>query len=164
HADFGEALRDSIMGTDFTRDLVDTTALRRANPEELPLIRGVLFGRHGRVFKNDAIQRWLQTNTWYHPDTAFRNEMLNATERANPARIRQVEAETHTFIQPGALRWWQERPMSADALGSHSGAEWSVLRAEVEAIHGRRFDGEPWLQHYFDERYWYQPDRRYDPA
>jgi len=34
-------------------------------------------------------------------------------------------------------------------------AEWRVLRAEVEAIHGKRF-GEAWLQQYFDERYWYE--------
>ena len=158
----GDALRDSLMGTDFTRDTVDLASLRRVNPGDLPLVRGVLFGRHGRVFKNDAIQVWLETNPWYHADSTFRNEMLDDIERANLDRIRQVEAETHEFIQPGDLRWWQDRPMSAGALGQHSSAEWSVLRAEVEAIHGRRFDGEPWLQHYFEERYWYRPDRHYD--
>jgi len=36
------------------------------------------------------------------------------------------------------------------------------LRAEVEAIHGKRFS-EPWLQQYFEERYWYKPSDKYDP-
>lgn len=157
-----DALRDSVMATDFTREPVDVAALRRLQPWDLPLVRGVLFGRHGRVFKNDAIQVWLETNTWYHADTTFRNDVLNARERENLDLIRQVESEMHEFVQPGDLRWWQERRMTADDLGPHSTPEWAVLRAEVEAVHGRRFDAEPWLQHYFDERYWYRPDARYD--
>ena len=37
-----------------------------------------------------------------------------------------------------------------------------MLRSEVEAIHGKRFN-EPWLQQYFDERYWYKASDNYDP-
>jgi len=33
--------------------------------------------------------------------------------------------------------------------------------AEVEAIHGKRFDDEPWLQKYFEERYWYRANANY---
>lgn len=51
--------------------------------------------------------------------------------------------------------------MTADSHGSHTRIEWAVLRAEVEAVHGRRFD-ERWLQRYFDERYWYRADSTYD--
>jgi hypothetical protein len=36
------------------------------------------------------------------------------------------------------------------------------LLAEVEAIHGKRFDDDAWLQKYFDERYWYVPSDKYD--
>ncbi len=35
--------------------------------------------------------------------------------------------------------------------------------AEIEAIHGRRFETEPWLQKYFEERYWYEADPKYSP-
>ncbi len=38
-----------------------------------------------------------------------------------------------------------------------------VLVAEVEAIHGKRFDDQPWLQQYFEERYWYAAADSYDP-
>src|SRR6185295_8020093 len=34
---------------------------------------------------------------------------------------------------------------------------------EIEAIHGRRFDDTPWLQQYFDERYWYRAADTYNP-
>ena len=38
-----------------------------------------------------------------------------------------------------------------------------MLASELEAIHGKRFDGTPWLQQYFDERYWYRPADHYNP-
>jgi hypothetical protein len=60
------------------------------------------------------------------------------------------------------MRYWVDRPITAKKLGKHSGAEWTVLLAEVEAIHGKRFDDNPWLQQYFDERYWYRPSDKYD--
>ena len=37
-----------------------------------------------------------------------------------------------------------------------------MLRSEVEAIHGKRFE-EPWLQKYFDERYWYKSSDEFKP-
>ena len=152
-----------VAAKDFARDSVGLTELRALWPEHLALVRGIVFGRHGRVFRDDGIQLWLRDQPWYHPDSSFTNAALNAVERANLDRIRQVEAETHDHIQPGDLRWWQARGMSPEALGPHSAAEWDVLRAEVEAVHGRRFDREAWLQRYFDERYWYAPDAAYDP-
>jgi hypothetical protein len=89
--------------------------------------------------------------------------MLNATENRNLDLIRDAEASKHETVQPGDMRYWRTRALTTKKLGLHSGAEWRVLRAEVEAIHGQRFS-EPWLQQYFDERYWYKPSDRYDPS
>ena len=88
--------------------------------------------------------------------------MLNDTERRNLDLIRIAEASKHSTIQPGDMRYWRDRLITAKKLGTHSGAEWKVLVAEVEAIHGKRFDDEPWLQQYFEERYWYQAEPAYD--
>ena len=88
--------------------------------------------------------------------------MLNDTENRNLDLIRDAEASKHETVQPGDMRYWRTRTLTARKLGTHSGAEWRVLRAEVEAIHGQRFS-EPWLQQYFDERYWYKPADKYDP-
>jgi hypothetical protein len=53
--------------------------------------------------------------------------------------------------------------ITKDRIGEHTGAEWIVLRSEIEAIHGKHFDDAPWLQHYFEDRYWYQAGLQYDP-
>jgi hypothetical protein len=89
--------------------------------------------------------------------------MLNETERSNLDLIREAEAEKHYYIEPGDMRWWQTRTFTAEKLGDHARAEWTILRAEIEAIHGQRFDDQPWLQQYFEDRYWYKPDSNYDP-
>jgi YARHG domain-containing protein len=143
------------------------TALKQADVsavplDELKLLRGIVFGRHGRVFKDAEIRVYLDAQDWYKPNPDFNNSMLNNTERRNLDMIRIAEASKHATVQPGDMRYWQTRPLTARKVGIHSGAEWLVLRSEVEAIHGKRFN-EPWLQQYFDERYWYKAAERYDP-
>ena len=129
--------------------------------EDLKLIRGIVFGRHGRIFKDAEIKVFLEAQNWYQPNADFKNSMLNAVENHNLDLIRDAEARKHATVQPGDMRYWRTRTLTARKLGVHSGAEWRVLRAEVEAIHGKRFS-EPWLQQYFDERYWYKPVDNYD--
>ena len=129
---------------------------------ELKLIRGLVFGRHGRVFKDGEIDGFLKEQSWYKADPDFSNSMLNDTERRSLDVIRIAEAAKHETIQPGDMRYWRDRAITAKKLGKHSGAEWKVLIAEVEAIHGKRFDDDPWLQKYFDERYWYVSSDKYD--
>src|SRR5581483_7321851 len=116
--------------------------------DDLKLLRGLVFGKHGRVFKA-------------HPN--FQNSALNDTERQNLDVIRIAEAEKHETVQPGDMRLWENKALTRKKLGEHTNAEWTVLASEIEAIHGRRFDDTPWLQQYFDERYWYKPAANYGP-
>jgi hypothetical protein len=144
------------------------TALKSADVsnlalEDLTLMRGIVFGRHGRVFKDAVIRTYLQAQDWYKPNPDFQNSMLNATERNNLDLIRVAEASKHETLQPGDMRYWRARALTPRKLGKHSGAEWLVLRSEIEAIHGKRFESDPWLQQYFDERYWYKAGDKYDP-
>jgi hypothetical protein len=130
---------------------------------DLKLLRGLVFGHHGRIFKDTDISGFLKDQSWYKPDPDFSNSMLNDTERRSLDVIRIAEAAKHDTIQPGDMRLWRDRAIPVKKLGKHSGAEWKVLIAEVEAIHGKRFDDDAWLQKYFDERYWYVPSDKYDP-
>jgi hypothetical protein len=130
---------------------------------DLKLVRGVVFGKHGRIFKDPDIKRYLQSRTWYKPDTEFKNSALNDTERDNLDVIRLTEAAQHETVEPGDMRLYQNKALTRKKLGTHTNAEWTVLAAEVEAIRGKRFDDEPWLQQYFDERYWYRPADHYNP-
>ena len=147
---------------DFSKQLVARAQVKDMPLEELKLMRGIVFGRHGRIFKDWDIKYYLQERPWYKPNPNFSNSMLNETERKNLDLIRELEARRHETIEPGDMRWWQDRAIKAANLGEHTGAEWRILRAEIEAIHGKRFDDQPWLQQYFEERYWYQANPNYD--
>jgi len=147
---------------DFRSNAIKQAQVQSLELYDLKLLRGLVFGRHGRIFKDAEIKSFLETQAWYKPSAEFNNSMLNDTERRNLDVIRIAEAAKHETIQPGDMRYWRDRAIPARKLGKHSGAEWKVLLAEVEAIHGKRFDDEPWLQTYFEERYWYFPSEKYD--
>ena len=153
---------DSLKGLDFSKTSIKHAQAQKLEMEDLKLLRGIIFGRHGRVFKDYDIKSYLEEQSWYKANPDFNNSMLNDIERRNLDVIRIAEASKHDTIQPGDMRYWRDRQITPRKLGSHSGAEWKVLLAEVEAIHGKRFDGEPWLQQYFEERYWYFPNDKYD--
>jgi len=129
--------------------------------DELALLRGVVFGKRGRVFKERSIQDYLEKQTWYKSKTNFTNAVLVKIERDNLDSIRLTEAERHSSVQPGDLRYWQTKEIPDDNLYTESPADWRIMIAEIEAIHGKRFDDEPWLQKYFEERYWYKAKANY---
>lgn len=153
---------DAWKDYNFRDNAIKQAQVQNLELYELKLLRGLVFGHHGRVFKDGEISAFLKDQSWYKPNDAFSNSMLNDTERRSLDVIRIAEAAKHDTIEPGDMRYWRDRAIPAKKLGKHSGAEWKVLIAEVEAIHGKRFDGDPWLQKYFDERYWYVPSDKYD--
>jgi len=129
--------------------------------DELALLRGVVFGKRGRIFKERSIQDYLEKQIWYKPKSDFSNAVLTKMERDNLDSIRLAEAERHSSVQPGDLRLWQTTEIPEDKLYAESPADWRIMIAEIEAIHGKRFDDEPWLQKYFEERYWYKANPNY---
>lgn len=149
-------------GFDFASRPVASNEMTSLSLDDLKLVRGIVFGKHGRVFKDPDIRRYLESRDWYHADTNFANSSLNDTERRNLDVIRIAEAARHETVQPGDMRLYQNRLLTRRKLGQHTNAEWTVLASEIEAIHGKRFAGTPWLQQYFDERYWYTPTDKYD--
>jgi hypothetical protein len=153
---------ETLSTWDLSERKLTAAQLQELGPSELSLLRGIVFGRYGRIFKDTEIANYLKTQSWYKPSPTFQNSVLNPTERANLDLIRELEANMHDTIEPGDLRWWQNRPIDSEKLGTHSAAEWVILRAEVEAIHGRTFDEEPWLKKYFEDRYWYAANPAYN--
>jgi len=148
---------------DFAARAITTADLSALSIDDLKLVRGIVFGKHGRVFKDPDIKRYLDSRSWFKADAGFQNSALNDTERKNLDVIRIAEAEKHDTVLPGDMRLYQDRALTRKKLGPHTNAEWTVLASEIEAIHGKRFDGTPWLQQYFDERYWYHSVDHYDP-
>ena len=147
---------------DFASKSITTADINPLALEDLKLVRGIVFGKHGRVFKDYEINQYLTTRTWYKADPNFDNSRLNDTERNNLDVIRIAEATKHETVEPGDMRLWVSKALTRKKLGTHTNAEWTVLASEIEAIHGKRFDDTPWLQQYFDERYWYKAADKYD--
>ena len=148
---------------DFAHSKVTSAQMNSLPLDELKLVRSIVFGKHGRIFKDFDIRLYLNSRHWYHANPDFRNSSLNNTERDNLDVVRIAEARKHETVQPGDMRLYQARALTRRKLGTHTNAEWTVLASELEAIHGKRFDGTPWLQQYFDERYWYWPADHYNP-
>jgi hypothetical protein len=152
---------------DFSRSKLTKAKIAKLTEDEdaddFALLRGVVFGKHGRVFKERSIQDYLDKQPWYKPNAKFSNSVLTPLERANLDLIRITEAEKHPFIEPGDMRIWRAKEIKDDNLRVYTGAELTILIAEIEAIHGKAFS-EEWLKKYFNERYWYKEDPNYDPS
>lgn len=132
--------------------------------DELAIVRGILFGKHGRIFTERSIQDYLEKQSWYKPNKNFKNSVLTAMERSNLDIIRMAEAERHEYIEPGDLRYWIKKEIPENNGFSLSATDWQIMIAEIEAIHGKTFPEQEWLQKYFDERYWYRRNPKYSPA
>lgn len=161
---FAQANLRKWAAFDYTKQILPKAELAKMELDDLGKMRGIVFGKRGRIFKEVSIQEYLAKQPWYKPNPNFKNEILTANERRNIDSIREAEAAKHDYIQPGDLRFWEKKTITEDNLSPNTAAEWSVLIAEIEAIHGKTFTDEPWLQKYFDERYWYKPDPNYNPS
>ena len=148
---------------EFSKQKLTLEQLKGLNLTELKYLRGILFGRHGRVFQEKVIQDYLKSRPWYKPNPRYHVSQLNAIERHNMDLIKEAEWRQHKHVQPGDLRFYRNRLITLKELGPHSLAELRIMRAEIEAGRGKRFPAEPWLQNFFDERYWYQPGTKYNP-
>jgi hypothetical protein len=168
NTDFGPARTDAIKALEsfrFDSARVDSVAIYGLSLDELRLLRGLVFGRHGRHFEDDAfIQSYLVSQAWYKPNSYFTNDSLNDVERANLDIIRGAEAARHDRIMPGDLRYHRGKVITAAMLGKHTFEEWELLSTELWAINGHKFYGSgsddygaSMLQEYYDERYWYKP-------
>jgi hypothetical protein len=168
NARWKEFNRNAFEKVDFSKVRLNRAKITKLktddNADDFALLRGVIFGKHGRVFKERSIQDYLEKQPWYKPNKSFSNRVLTPAERANLDFIRLVEAEKHFSIEPGDMRIWRNKAITDDNLRSYSGTELTILVAEIEAIHGKTFPNEEWLQKYFDERYWYKRNAAYSPA
>ena len=75
------AVRDweSFNFADRTITAADIGAL---SINDLKLVRGIVFGKHGRVFKDPEIRRFLESRTWYKAAPDFDNSKLTRLKYA----------------------------------------------------------------------------------
>src|SRR5262249_55066561 len=116
----GQDAMDSWKDFDFSKTAITQSQIHPLALQDLKLLRGIVFGRHGRVFKDADIKFFLEGQSWFKANPSFSNSMLNNTERQNLDLIRIAEASKHETIQPGDMRYWVSRPITAKKLGKHS--------------------------------------------
>ena len=110
---FNQDPMDSLKGLDFSKTSLKQAQIQKLAMEDLKLLRGIVFGRHGRVFKDNDIKVYLEEQPWYKPNPDFNNSMLNDVERRNLDLIRIAEASKHATIQPGDMRYWRDRQITS---------------------------------------------------
>ena len=126
---------------DFSKRLVTKAELNKLDSFELEMLRGIVFGKRGRVFKEKTIQEYIGKQAWYKPNKNFTNNVLTTTERKNIDLIREAEAGKHDYIQPGDLRFWEKKEIKEDNLAPNTAAEWRVSPAPVLSAAGDRTAG-----------------------
>src|SRR5207237_9413073 len=74
------------------------------NADDFALLRGVVFGKHGRIFKERSMQDYLEKQAWYKANPKFSNAVLSTVERANLDLIRITEAVKQPLAEPRRVR------------------------------------------------------------
>src|SRR5689334_11263598 len=94
--------KSAFEKVDYSRTRLTRTKIARLkaddNSDDFALLRGVIFGKRGRVFKERSIQEYLDKQAWYKANPNFSNRILSPVERSNLDFIRLVEAEKHYSI------------------------------------------------------------------
>ena len=68
---------------DYSTDAIPSAALAPMSLTEVQRLRGIIFGKHGRIFQDSTLQGWLATRPWYHGDSGFANARLSQGDKAN---------------------------------------------------------------------------------
>lgn len=142
---------------DFAKGRISLAQIRPLPLGDAKKLRGLVFGRHGRVFDDKEIQNYLKSRAWYKPNPKYKSSRLNANEIANVDVIREAEWLRHKRVVPGDMKFYRNRALTLAQVGKPSLAELRIMRAEIDAIHGATFEDAPWLRMFFNERYWYHP-------
>src|SRR5215213_4718770 len=120
---------DPLKDLDFSKTSLKSTQIQKLEIYELKLLRGIIFGRHGRVFKDSEIKGYLDEQPWYKANSDFNNSMLNDVERRNLDLIRIAEASRHETIQPGDMRYWRESKLFTESVSTTSRGYSSIWKS-----------------------------------
>ena len=150
--------------------VVTTAMLGHHKPGDWEVLAAEIGALHGQTFmdeepdESDAeghdtwlLQKFFDERYWYHRRPDYSNKELSAMERANAdtialARMRDLKLA----VAPGTMYLFQTTALTDTLLHGVSLYELRILRNELYARHGRRFET-PWLRDYFKNEPWYTP-------
>jgi len=150
--------------------VITTGMLGHHKPGDWQVLAAEIGAVHGQIFMDEepdgndpndedlaVLQKYFDGRYWYHRRREYSNKELSAIERANAdtialGRMRDLKLA----VAPGLMYLFQSTPLTDSLLRGVSLYELRILRNEVYARHGRRFET-PWLRAYFKDATWYTP-------
>ena len=140
---------------------------------DLTLARNEIYARHGRMFKDDDIREYFESQAWYAgivPADQFSESVLSKTEKTNISTIKAYEdyldGDSDTsgstvisgdyIIPDSSTRYLSDSDVRG--LDDHT---LMLARNEIYARHGRKFNDAE-IRAYFESKSWYYPT--IDPA
>src|SRR5882762_9438944 len=66
---------------DFAKQSIKPAQVTDLSLDDLKFLRGIVFGKHGRIFKDAEIKSYLEGQPWYKPDAGFQNSVLSDIEQ-----------------------------------------------------------------------------------
>lgn len=140
---------------------------------DLTLARNEIYARHGRMFKDDDIRAYFESQAWYAgivPADQFSESVLSKTEKTNISTIKAYEdyldGDSDTggstvisgdYIIPDS----STRYLSDSDVRGLDDRTLMLARNEIYARHGRKFNDAE-IRAYFESKSWYYPT--IDPA
>ena len=91
-------------------ETITTDDLSKLTQNEVAAVRNEIYARHGYTFTTDEWKIFFASAEWYHADSAYSNDMLNATEKANVDTILNYEKSAGGQQEKTGRRIWHRRP------------------------------------------------------
>ena len=85
---------DGYIIPDSSTRLLTEADLAGLTTEELRIARNEIYARHGRIFRDQQLQAYFESQSWYHgtiPADEFSGSLLSSIEMANAVFIREEE-------------------------------------------------------------------------
>lgn len=153
--------------------MLSDSDLQGITRSDLTLARNEIYARHGRIFKDDDIRAYFESQAWYAgivPADQFSESVLSKTEKTNISTIKAYEDYLDGDSDTGG-----STVISGDYIISDSSTRYlsdsdvrglddrtlMLARNEIYARHGRKFNDAE-IRAYFESKSWYYPT--IDPA
>ena len=155
--------------------VVTSGMLGHHTPGDWQVIASEIPAAHGQRFAPDdpdeldpdgdhELQKYFNERYWYRIRETYSPKELSPIERANLDTITIARMKDLGYgVAPGSMYLFQTTPLTDSILRGMSLYDLRLIRNEVYARHGRRFET-PWLREFFKNEHWYAPRAEFTVA
>lgn len=92
-------VQQDYIFADSSSSYLTENEVRQLTPEQMSYARNEIYARHGRKFRDEALQAYFDAKPWYHPEyepdafDAIQDTLFNEYEKENVKLISRIEQE-----------------------------------------------------------------------